>query len=421
MFSQFASFRFPTFNFRSSNAPKIDIPSVPIYDVETSVERRARTLKHLIKANHVNYSIIYHNLRFHNHTNHILGSAYILGATPEHLNQVYEKESGYHEPWRDSPGEISKEDWRDFLGKREYQRAFVDFFEDELVQEGYDYDRLLEDYLLKGDEPLINGLIGRLGHPLIHLGYAYELRSQTIGIEALALGACFYNSLHKYLDDPSYTKPSSYSSKDLLEILQKIQDDLRFDKLFNEPTAGNIDELLEKREAAVLDHWNAWDISDPKKQFEDSQKVAVSLLVGTQTEDSKYDFFLVHLLTTSHAVRILLPLLPPKFHIPLVRQWWFFTVLVYITQLRPTIKLDRIEKYDLKGRDWKFVEHKALSSKWAFDAHYVKALRSMKEAAITWGDDGQFYLKASVKFADTFTNWAGFGLMGNDEAYGHSV
>ena len=64
-----------------------------------------------------------------------------------------------------------------------------------------------------------------VGHPLIHLGYAYELNSRTIAIEALALGACFYSSLHKYIDDPKYTKPSHYQSTSLLEILRRVKDD----------------------------------------------------------------------------------------------------------------------------------------------------------------------------------------------------
>ena len=104
-----------------------------------------------------------------------MGSAYILGGTHEHLNEIYEKESEQLEPWRDSPGEISQDDWRDFLGKRQYvtrccscrasidntryQRAFVDFFEDQLVQKRYDWKLLLEEYLFQGKEPLINGMI----------------------------------------------------------------------------------------------------------------------------------------------------------------------------------------------------------------------------------------------------------------------
>jgi hypothetical protein len=50
---------------------KVDLPSVQVHDIETAAEKRPRTLKHLLKANHANYSIIYHDLRFHNHAPHV--------------------------------------------------------------------------------------------------------------------------------------------------------------------------------------------------------------------------------------------------------------------------------------------------------------------------------------------------------------
>ena len=61
------------------NYQAIEIPSVQVYDIETAAEKRSRTLKHLIKANHANYSIIYHDLRFHNHTPHVCTSNAIKG------------------------------------------------------------------------------------------------------------------------------------------------------------------------------------------------------------------------------------------------------------------------------------------------------------------------------------------------------
>ncbi|OCK96919.1 uncharacterized protein K441DRAFT_656215 [Cenococcum geophilum 1.58] len=414
MFPSF-SFKIPGFGSRPSNLPTIELPSVEIHDVETAAEKRPRTLKHLIKANHVNYSIIYHNLRFHNHSVHILGSAYIFGSSPEHLNDIYDKESEQLEPWRDSPGEVSKDDWRDFLGKREYQRAFVDFFEDQLVSKRYNWKQLLNDYLFEGKEPLINSLISGLGHPLIHLGYAYELDSRTVAIEALALSTCFYNFLHKYLDDPSYTKPSTFSSSSPLDILHKVGQDKRLDGLFDHQGLDNLDKLFAEHEDIVMEYWNAWGLPNPKEQFEESQKTAVALLVATHHPGNEnFDFFLVHLLTSSHAVRILLPIIPTQFHVALVRQWWLFTVAVYIAQLRPEIKMEKINEYDLKGRDWKFVVDKALNSKHSMDAHYVKACRAMKEAAQTWGDGSNYYLKAAVKFADEFQNWGGFGSLSLD-------
>jgi hypothetical protein len=104
--------------FASSTRP-IEIKSVPLHSIETSTDRRARTLKHLIKANHANHAVLYHDLQFDNHMSHLLGSAYLLGATPEHLNDIYDNESKELEPWSDAPAEISMHDWKEFLGQRE--------------------------------------------------------------------------------------------------------------------------------------------------------------------------------------------------------------------------------------------------------------------------------------------------------------
>ncbi len=194
-------------------------------------------------------------------------------------------------------------------------------------------------------------------------------------MEALAQLASAYNEYHKYIDDPSYTTQASYSSTSPLELLQKIHEDKRLDGLFDSPGASNIDQLLKTHESVVLDYWNGWTISDPKKQFQDSQAAAVSLLVATvQPDTHAFDFFLVHLLTTSHAVRVLLPMVPEKFHINLVRQWWLITIMVYIAQLRPKIVPEAIGRPDLKGKHWGYIIEKATTGRWSTDAHYVKGM-----------------------------------------------
>ena len=368
-------------NALTSSSDGIALPKVAIHDIEENPDKRARTLKHLVKANHINHAIIYHNLQFHNHAPHILGSAYLLNAPSEHLTHIYDEESKSLEPWSDSPGEISKEDWREFLGKREYQRGFVDFFEDRLaIEHSYDWRELVDEYLFDGEEPLINGLVCGLAHPLIHLGYAFELSSITLAVEALAMASCFYGPLHKYLDDPAYTtRPGEWKSADVVEVLQKMADDERFEGLVQEIGSENYDALArdEKGEKLMLEYWNAWDIQDPKAAFEQSQRAAVGLLVGTKLEKSQqYDFFIVHVLTSSHAVRILLPFIPAKWHVPLLRQWWLFVVTAYIMQLRPKFDINRITDFDLKDRDWRSVLDKALNSKWSIDAHFVKGERN---------------------------------------------
>ena len=92
---------------------------------------------------------------------HLLGSAYLLGASTLQMQKIYDEESMELEEWQDSPAEITDQDWRDFLGDKRYQRAYVDFYEDELALKfGYDWKRVAEEYLFAGKHPLINGLIG---------------------------------------------------------------------------------------------------------------------------------------------------------------------------------------------------------------------------------------------------------------------
>lgn len=252
-----------------------------------------------------------------------------------------------------------------------------------------------------------------VGHPLIHLAYAFEVSSREVAMESLGLAATCYGDVHKYLDDPVYSQTeASYHSTSLLEVLNRVRTDKRFHGLFGTPGNDNFAKTFLAREAALLDHWNAWRITDnddPVKQFRETQELATALLVGTHSDgNEKYDFFLCHVLTTTHAVRVLLPLIPGRFQLPLVRQWWLMTLALYVAQLRPEINVDRINKFDLKGRDWNWTAKQAVKSEYSTDPHYVKAIRALRDAATTWGDPEKYYLKAAVRFTEEFIGWGGF-------------
>lgn len=425
MFSSFFSGSVPKFGFsRSSTASAIDIPPVEVHDVETSTEKRDRRLKHLLKLNHATFAILWNHLRFHNHTPHHLGSSYLLGASADQLTAIYENAaSSGNEPWEDSPGEIALHDHRDFLGKREYQRAWVDFFEDQLVDHSYDWKQVASRFLFErapGDSlnpyPMFSCLTAGLGHPLIHLGYAYELSSREIGMEALGLIAtCYDPKLAALLEANLASRPSESSTiTDPFEVLDKIRTDGRLDSHFSRLGNNNLSRLLSDPEltSILIDHFNSWSLDSPKTAFEQSQRLATALLISTApnppTNGHGYDFFLLHALTTSHAVRILIPFLPAEHHIPLLKEWFLIICALYIAQLRPTVSTTPILNYNLNGKTWKDAESLALNGDHKFDEHYVKGIRAIKEAAKVWGDDDKFFEKAAVKFAIEFPGWEGF-------------
>ena len=77
MFSSFSSFSnpFSVPRFLGGNpGTAIDLKSVDVHVVEIRQEKRARTLKHLLKLNHANHAIVYHDLQFHNHMPHVRAS-----------------------------------------------------------------------------------------------------------------------------------------------------------------------------------------------------------------------------------------------------------------------------------------------------------------------------------------------------------
>ncbi|KAJ6024966.1 hypothetical protein N7540_005763 [Penicillium herquei] len=388
----------------------ISLAPAKTHNIESSPEKPARTLKHLLKLNHANHAILYNSLKFHNHAPHLLSAAFLQGADADHLTRIYETESTLLDEWVDSPAEVTNEDWRDHLGRREYQKAFVDYYEDELVRFDYDWKEVINEYLFSGENPVFNSVIADLGHPLIHLAYAYEMSSREVAMEALGLASVCYNSHHKYFDDPVYSQTeSSYITTSIFEVLENVRSDKQLDGLFATPGHDNINQLFHSHEAVLLNHWNAWKIENPIEQFRESQELATALLVAThKNHDDKYDFFFVHAVTTSHAVRVLLPMIPPKFQIPLIRQWWLMVLAVYIAQLRPEVPLDRIHEFDLQGRDWAWTAAKAINSDHSTDSHYVKTTKSLGDMASTWSDQDSFYLKAAVKFAEEFNGWGGF-------------
>ncbi|KAM5436921.1 putative HECT-type E3 ubiquitin transferase [Microsporum canis] len=398
----------------NDRSPSIDIEPIQTHDIEAAEEKPGRRLRQLLKLNHVTNSILYNNLSFYNHIPHLLSTAYLFGGSPDHLDRLYDLESKELEPWSDSPGEIGQvEDWRSALGKRESQRAYLDFFEDELTQLGYDWNAVVTKYLFSDDKPLINSLISGFGHPLIHLGYAFEMSSREIAMESLAMISCCYDDVHKFFDDQSdiqINMTPRYTTNSPFEVIQKIHGDRRFDGMFATPGGDNVEVLFKTQQTLILEHWMAWDPKETglTEQLRTIQRLAATLM-ATRHAGKQHDFFFDHLLTTTHALRVIIPMMPTKFHESLLRQWFLLALTVYIAQLRPKIEINDIGCYNREGKDWDWVDKQALTNEMAVSPHYIKPLRTLKEAAKTWGDDDEFFLRAAVKFVDTFDGFGGFG------------
>jgi hypothetical protein len=247
-----------------------------------------------------------------------------------------------------------------------------------------------------------------VGHPFIHLAYAYEYGSKEVATQALSLGCTEYDAFHGLIDHDSPDN-STYKTTSLAEVMQRIHDDKRFDGIFELPGITNTELLAQKYLHVVLEHWNAWQVVDPLQQLEHICDLSVLLAISTGDPGPSFDFFCIHIMTVAHAIRLLWTYIPQERHASILKQYALFQIVQYINQLRPAFTMDKIDAVDLKGRDWAWAYDTALKHKWALDSHFFKVVRAPKVLEDTYGSKDNFYLKAALKFLDEFRGWEGFG------------
>ena len=214
---------------------------------------------------------------------------------------------------------------------------------------------------------MLDCLTSGLGHPLIHLGYAFELDSQQLAAEALGLLAtCYDASLATLL---AKTTPKSQDpTSDLFELFSRVHDDAML-PTFKHP--GDQNSSIHSRQLRPHGQQSSPTSTrgvSPTSQpaFHQLHRLAALLLISTspQLNSHGYDFFIVHLLTTSYALRAVLPSLPAQHHATVLRQWLLMALLVYTAQNRPRPDPSYITSVDLQTRisDWEL--RSTASARW---------------------------------------------------------
>ncbi|PMD37947.1 hypothetical protein L207DRAFT_400116, partial [Hyaloscypha variabilis F] len=366
----------------------------------------------LLQKNHSQYALLLRKV-LHNHLPHLLGSVYFLSGTTEKLNAAYDHESKELESCKTAvQGEIvSEEDFQSHLGDTLYQRSYFDYFTKELARFESDWKAMVTMNLLQGSHPLIDGLIGGFGHPLILLADAYEMNSSDLAVEALALNAVDYNALHKVLEIPTPEPTGPFLTPQA--IIDGIYKDHTFDGFLHAPGVQNTTTIMSNPPAAraVIQYLFALDVSDLPRLVEQLADLAVLLEFAVHKPgEPAFDFYLNHILTLTYSLRILLPVFPVEQGLLLVRGVWLLTIIAYISRLRPMIQPKLIEDVDLSGvTSWKdifknFHAGIGLEGKW-LDTHFIRAMRNLMELGKMLKEREAFYMKGAVKLEAEWKEW----------------
>ncbi|CAF1196238.1 unnamed protein product [Didymodactylos carnosus] len=259
---------------------------------------------------------------------------------------------------------------------------------------------------------MINGVVGGLAHPLIHIGYAFELDSRIVAGEALTLSAVSYNYFHEVIDK---LKPPKSGSKSALTIFQDLRSDDRL-PLLDAPGVSNLEPSVKKSTDLVLSHYDQWlmNMNNLEATIEELFDLTVYLYGATHKPDQiDFDFFLLHLLTAMHAIRMIYPHLNDR-HLAehILLQFFYFASILYIAQLRPQINKTLIHDYKLDDskHNWDYVIERTVNTNLAAHCHLVKVVRALRDAEAVYGVKDGLYLKTAVKTIDnvnTDNMWVG--------------
>ncbi|KAI8077862.1 uncharacterized protein BX664DRAFT_287461, partial [Halteromyces radiatus] len=404
------------------------------------------TVNKLLKDNHDTHHIFFNDKKFHNHLTHHLLAAYSFGANEERLEQIYKEHASYQRPLPallDQP--LTRDNYHEHLGEANAYTSFLKFFETEIEQHGM-MDTIRR-WIWSGD--MVARLFGGLYHPLIHLGYGVEFDVPGLVAEGLALAACTEAKHSSVISDSppladAITKVSPIStipvqqqnSKDsdknvLLDILQAIRQDASFDDTLCKEDEDPFKTLFSQ--AFVVDkikgYANQWKQGkswttrqDIRSRLKELYTTAVVMhgATGFLPHQVHLDFVLMHGLTSSYFIHILVPYLSVEEAASLLQAHWFVTVTFFIVVGRPEVKMDHLLEYvspnfknvdaQLPHRQWSRVLEATVDE----SDHVIKAIRACAHAQIMYNDDPDWfddalYLKAAQLTYDLHGKWT-FGV-----------
>eukprot|EP00117_Sycon_ciliatum_P032300 scpid67318/ scgid25076/ len=296
---------------------------------------------------HVEY-----NVYFSNHLLHAVVALHKLGASEERLEQYAREISQQFEPTHPSEGQLSGDEWRSLLGKRERFPDLCQFFRQEVAQRGV--SGAIGHYM----PSLLNGGIACAAfHPIIHLGYALLGESdQDVG-DGLAYVVFEHRSpasdaadhaIHQRTGCAMSTVEGKASTAvpqqaavqftrldhALFNLLQKLRKDERLQKLlpilYERVDARGLDVLAAETGFGLFSNRlfiiqdNATELINGHMEesgllasitteerldslFRAVMQVAVGTYASTEVPD---DFFLLHGVTSAYALHQVLPHLP---------------------------------------------------------------------------------------------------------------
>ncbi len=323
-------------------------------------------LKDLIDS-YRNYSVEY----YMNYTNHLPMAATALikmGAERERLMDFCAIYSRRLNGRVQSSITISGENWKRNPGQHRYFDAYNRFFRSESDRMGV--DTMLHTYLPE----LMDGIGSGAFHALIKLAYGIMNDDDTEKIEAMAYYAICYLPLG-YIQEstPDYAGPE--------DALLSVKNNTRWKDKTAE--GRNIDEKI-YRVISDPDFNRYLHVPGdaPVKYLAETAPLMRNIFINS------FNFTSLHMVTGTHALRIVLPYIKEEDRGKAVKQFWKTAAAAYLSIGAPEVDLNKDKDFTSQA-EWEDIFSAAIKSG---DAHVIKLIFTCHEEEKEYNDPLYRYL-----------------------------
>jgi len=293
---------------------------------------------------------------------------------------------------------------------------------------------VLNEYLFR-NQAMYDRLFSGVVHPFIHIGYGLEYDIPTLIAEGLAMCACTNDYQGKIYSCNENIQ--SGASKSPRQIFDEIKSDNEFANLTRNEDEDRIDDFVGRGGAKALAKYTSqWNVKPDKDDLQNKMKELyeiTALCYGTLTpkgkEYFKFDFYIMHCLTSAYFLPIYLDIITPDQAALLLKSHFSTLASFWVTAGRPTLHLDHLLSYEPhlkpnKNNPWLSVIEAVMITN---DEHMAKSLRTLLLADEMYGDFNGIWLKSAQATIDFVKGVPGspakqfwsFARLGNEQAWNH--
>jgi len=318
-------------------------------------------LLHLLEQNRNNFHTDYHSY-LSNHLPMALVSLYEMGATSQRLLDYYNFYVPRLEAHIPSMHFINSNNWKQYLGSRQFYGDYREFFKNEVTRLG-GLKNVVREFL----PVLIEGVMGGAFHPLLTLGYGIEicdLDSGQLVLDGLAYMAYAFKSLGRI----DYLKKGTLEVDDIFQQL-KDEHPKNSDYSDNRLKFPIKLELFIAKELETLEKYDVLKVDPILEREEEVMNQIADIVIGLYSTTG--DFFILHGVTSCFVMKLALKWMSFADRGDAIRYYLRALITTYIVQNQPPIEFVDANGYAdaLDSISWENLLHDATQST---DEHTIK-------------------------------------------------